>query len=177
MARSGPNSFCRRIRSWPQPRGGWGRGKKVGIPTSPLPSTAQRGATTRCKASGQRHQMGALHLQKTFPGEFLWEWDLRMHRCLYVCGMCQCVHLGDASVCVFSYKCMCMSCVHLCAWRRQGSLEGPVGLTGWVTHTILSGLAVGAWVGVGEPWELGGCGSGPGSGSRSDGEPAPHTAS
>lgn len=67
--------------------------------------------------------------------------------------------------------------VHLCAQRRQGSLEGPVGLMGWVTHTILSGLAVGAWVGVVEPWELAGCGSGPGSGSRSDGEPAPHTAS
>lgn len=47
----------------------------------------------------------------------------------------------------------------------------------WVVHTILSELEVGTWVGVREPWELLGCGSGPGNGSRSDGEPAPHTAS
>lgn len=68
-------------------------------------------------------------------------------------------------------------CAHLCTWKRRGSLEEPVGLIGLVTHTILSGLGIRAWAGVGEPWELVGRGSGPGNGSRSDGEPAPHTAS
>lgn len=50
-------------------------------------------------------------------------------------------------------------------------------LAGWVTHRILSGPEAGARVGVGEPWELLGPGSGPGSGSRPDGGLIPHTAS
>lgn len=93
-------------------------------------------------------------------------WDVTV----YALGVCRYIF-------VVIYMHVHELCVHLCAWRRQGSLEGPVGLMGLVTHTILSGLGVGASVGMGEPWELLGCGSGPGSGNRSDGEAVPHTAS
>lgn len=68
-------------------------------------------------------------------------------------------------------------CVSVCVHALVAQPEGPQDLAGWVTHRILSGREAGARVGVGEPGELLGPGSGPGSGSRPDGGPSPHTAS
>lgn len=88
-------------------------------------------------------------------------------------------YVWDVSIYLWSFICMCMSCVCTCVpgGDRVAWNDRPVGRMDSVTHTILSGLGVGAWVGVSEPWELLGRGSGPGNGSRSDGEPPPHTAS
>lgn len=63
---------------WPQPRGGWGRGKKVGLPSSP--STVQRGAATR-------HHTG----EEETPG--------RGAQTLSLCGSGTCVYAG-VYVCV-----------------------------------------------------------------------------
>lgn len=85
---------------------------------------------------------------------------------------CACVY-----TCVYLHVGMLCVRAHARVPGRRGSAPGTGRTWAASTYTILSGLEIGARVGLGGPWELHGPSSRPGSGSRPDGGLALHTAS